>query len=135
MRLEELPLVKYPIIFRGRRRGRKLRPSMASLLDNELLDLKIDSGDKAYISNPLDLFSKTTKSIWMEIGFGGGEHISWQAENNPTTGFIGCEPFLNGVASLLREVKNKKLSNIRILADDARPFLAVSYTHLRAHET
>ena len=124
MRLEELSLIKYPIIFRGRRRGRKLRPSMANLLENELLDLKINSFDTTYIKNPFDLFSKTTKSIWMEIGFGGGEHISWQAENNPTIGFIGCEPFLNGIASLLRDVKNKKLSNIRILADDARPFLA-----------
>ena len=124
MWLEELPLVKYPIIFRGRRRGRKLRGSMANLLDNELLDVKINAFDTTYIKNPFDLFSKTTKSIWMEIGFGGGEHISWQAENNPTIGFIGCEPFLNGIASLLRDVKNKKLSNIRILADDARPFLA-----------
>ena len=124
MRLEELSLVEYPIIFRGRRRGRKLRPSMANLLENELLDLKINSFDTTYIKNPFDLFSKTTKSIWMEIGFGGGEHISWQAENNPTIGFIGCEPFLNGIASLLRDVKNKKLSNIRILAGDARPLLA-----------
>ena len=124
MWLEELSLVKYPIIFRGRRRGRKLRDSMANLLDNELPNVKINSFDTAYIKNPFDLFSKTTKAIWMEIGFGGGEHISWQAENNPSTGFIGCEPFLNGIASLLRDVKNKKLSNIRILADDARPFLA-----------
>ena len=124
MWLEELSLVKYPIIFRGRRRGRKLRDSMANLLDNELPGVKINPFNTAFIKNPFDLFSKTTKSIWMEIGFGGGEHISWQAENNPSTGFIGCEPFLNGIASLLRDVKNKKLSNIRILADDARPFLA-----------
>ena len=121
--LEELSLEKYPVIFRGRRRGRKLRPSMASLLENDLQDLKIDSSDKTYIKNPFDLFPKTTASIWMEIGFGGGEHISWQAENNPTVGFIGCEPFLNGIASLLRNIQNKQLANIRILADDARPFL------------
>ena len=81
MWLEELSLVKYPIIFRGRRRGRRLRGSMANLLDNELLDLKINSFDTTYIKNPFDLFSKTTKTIWMEIGFGGGEHISWQAAN------------------------------------------------------
>ena len=49
MRLKELSLEKYPVIFRGRRRGRKLRPSMASLLENNLLDLKIDSSDKTYI--------------------------------------------------------------------------------------
>jgi len=123
-RLDKLSFVKYPIIFRGRRRGRKLRPSMANLLNNELLDLKINSFNTTNIKNPFDLFSKTTTSIWMEIGFGGGEHIALQAENNPTVGFIGCEPFLNGIASLLRDVKNKNLSNIRILADDARPFLA-----------
>tara|TARA_E500000331_G_C17096195_1_gene643310 strand:+ start:143 stop:769 length:627 start_codon:yes stop_codon:yes gene_type:complete len=97
---------------------------MANLLNNELLDLKINSFNTTNIKNPFDLFSKTTTSIWMEIGFGGGEHIALQAENNPTVGFIGCEPFLNGIASLLRDVKNKNLSNIRILADDARPFLA-----------
>ena len=72
MRLKELSLEKYPIIFRGRRRGRKLRPSMASLLENNLLDFKIDSSDKTHIKNLFDLFPKTTTSIWMEIGFGGG---------------------------------------------------------------
>ena len=45
---------------------------MANLLDNELLDLKINSFDTKYIKNPFDLFSKTTEAIWMEIGFGGG---------------------------------------------------------------
>ena len=59
----------------------------------------------------------------MEIGFGAGEHLAWQAEHNPDVGFIGCEPYINGVASLLRHAADKNLSNIRILADDVRPFL------------
>ena len=59
----------------------------------------------------------------MEIGFGAGEHLAWQAERNPDVGFVGCEPYINGVASLLRHAADRDLSNIRILPDDVRPFL------------
>lgn len=62
----------------------------------------------------------------MEIGFGGGEHLAALAAQYPTVGFIGCEPFVNGVASLLAHIEAKSLSNIRIYDDDARhilPFL------------
>ena len=59
----------------------------------------------------------------MEIGFGSGEHIAAQAAANPETGFIGCEVFLNGVASLLRYADELKLSNLRIYDNDARHLL------------
>jgi tRNA (guanine-N7-)-methyltransferase len=59
----------------------------------------------------------------METGFGGGEHLAWQAERNPDVGFIGCEPFVNGVASLLAHVEDRNLGNVRIHADDAREVL------------
>ncbi|MEE3626251.1 tRNA (guanine(46)-N(7))-methyltransferase TrmB [Nitrospirillum sp. BR 11752] len=58
------------------------------------------------------------------MGFGGGEHLAEQAAANPDIGFIGCEPFINGVANLLQHVEAKDLSgNIRICPDDARPIL------------
>ncbi len=59
----------------------------------------------------------------MEIGFGAGEHLAWQAKHNPDVGFIGCEPYINGVARLLKVASTNKLSNIRVLVNDARPFL------------
>jgi tRNA (guanine-N7-)-methyltransferase len=75
------------------------------------------------VIEPLALFAEPKREIWMEIGFGAGEHLAWQAERNPEVGFIGCEPYINGVASLLRHAADKDLVNIRILPDDVRPFL------------
>ena len=56
----------------------------------------------------------------MEIGFGSGEHLADLAANNPSVGFVGCEPFVNGVASMLTIINEKKLKNIRIFEDDVR---------------
>lgn len=61
--------------------------------------------------------------IWLEIGFGAGEHLLDQAEAHPDVGFIGCEPFLSGVASTLAEIERRDLRNIRIAVDDARLLL------------
>lgn len=61
--------------------------------------------------------------VWLEVGFGGGEHLAAQAKKNPAVCFIGCEPFINGVASLLNLIEEKKLTNIRIFDDDARRVL------------
>jgi tRNA (guanine-N7-)-methyltransferase len=63
------------------------------------------------------------KSVWLEIGFGGGEHLAAQAAANPDVAFIGCEPFVNGVASLLDHIDKQKLKNIRVFPDDARHLL------------
>src|SRR5690606_39946737 len=60
------------------------------------------------------------REIWLEIGFGGGEHLAWQAAHNPEAGFLGCEPFINGVAKLVGEIDERGLANVRIHADDAR---------------
>lgn len=73
--------------------------------------------------DPQKLFDSPVKDVWLEIGFGNGEHLAWQAENNPHVGIIGCEPFINGVSVLLSEIEAKALSNVRLLADDARPLL------------
>ncbi len=65
-----------------------------------------------------------TSEIWLEIGFGAGEHLAAQADSHPDIGFIGCEPYINGVATLLSVIERKKLTNIRIFNDDARLLLA-----------
>ena len=59
----------------------------------------------------------------LEVGFGGGEHLAEQARRNPDTGYIGCEPFENGVAKLLTQVQTSKLRNVRVVPDDARDIL------------
>jgi tRNA (guanine-N7-)-methyltransferase len=59
-------------------------------------------------------------AVWLEIGFGGGEHLAAQAARHPDTLLIGCEPFLNGVASALRHIEEGGLKNVRLHADDAR---------------
>ncbi len=69
------------------------------------------------------LFRPGVDRVWLEIGFGGGEHLAWQAEANPDVGIIGCEPFINGVASLLKQIDDRGLDNIRIHANDARDLL------------
>jgi tRNA (guanine-N7-)-methyltransferase len=74
---------------------------------------------------PIDLavlFPNAT-SFALEVGFGGGEHLSAIAELHPETGFIGCEPFANGVAKLLTAVDARKLTNVRVQPDDARDIL------------
>ena len=61
--------------------------------------------------------------MWLEIGFGGGEHLLWQAARNPEIGLIGCEPFEDGVVKVLSAIDSDRLTNIRVHADDARPML------------
>ena len=60
---------------------------------------------------------------WLEIGFGAGEHIAWQAARNPGTLMIGCEVYRNGVAALLGQIERQKISNIRIWPEDARDLM------------
>jgi tRNA (guanine-N7-)-methyltransferase len=70
------------------------------------------------------LFPFPVQDLWIEIGFGGGEHLAAQALLYPTVGFIGCEPFVNGVASLMTHIQTQSLKNIRVVKDDARLLLA-----------
>jgi tRNA (guanine-N7-)-methyltransferase len=69
------------------------------------------------------LFPRAVDDVWLEIGFGGGEHLLWQAETHPRIGFIGCEPFLNGVGKFLRSAGEAGLANVRLYDDDARHIL------------
>jgi tRNA (guanine-N7-)-methyltransferase len=69
------------------------------------------------------LFSPTVADVWLEIGFGGGEHLLWQAARNPSVGMIGCEPFQDGVLKMLDAITAGQCRNIRLVADDVRPLL------------
>ena len=75
--------------------------------------------------DPLTLFHRPPRALWLEIGFGGGEHLAALAAAHPDVGFLGVEPFINGVAKLLRAVEAGPLANVRILKDDARLLLEV----------
>ncbi|MGB0681077.1 MAG: tRNA (guanosine(46)-N7)-methyltransferase TrmB [Magnetovibrionaceae bacterium] len=107
----------------GRRRGRKLRPNRQALIDGHLPVLRLDPADPK-LSDPLTLFPEGLTALRMEVGFGAGEHIAAQAEANPATAFIGCEPFVDGVAALLAKIDENAITNIRLLDDDARPLMA-----------
>jgi tRNA (guanine-N7-)-methyltransferase len=69
------------------------------------------------------LFEPPVREVWLEIGFGGGEHLLWQARHNPEVGFIGAEPFEDGVVKVLAEIDDHQRTNLKIHADDARDLL------------
>ena len=107
----------------GRRRGRKLRIYKSALMESLLPRLRIAPPEPGVLLDPTRLFDSPVGKVWLEIGFGSGEHLAAQATAHPDIGMIGCEPFLNGVANLLEHIDNESQRNIRILADDARPLL------------
>jgi tRNA (guanine-N7-)-methyltransferase len=74
--------------------------------------------------DPFGLFAARPAAVWLEVGFGGGEHLAEQALRHPEIGFIGCEVFENGVARLIGEVAQHGLANVRVFTDDARLLLA-----------
>ena len=100
--------------FYGRRKGHALRRHHLQLVDELLPTLRAD------LSDPL---KGVAEPRWLEIGFGGGEHLAHQASLHPEVCFIGAEPFVNGVAKLLALIEDKQLSNIRIHDGDARELL------------
>ncbi len=107
----------------GRRRGRKLRRGQRDLAAALLPQLSFVLPESAAL-DPTGLFAFRPAAVWLEIGFGGGEHLAAQAAAHPGIGFIGCEVFDNGVARLVAAVARQGLGNVRIFADDARLLLA-----------
>lgn len=103
----------------GRRQGRKLRRGRRALIEELLPKIEIVPPSAGRLE-PRDLFPSPVAAVWLEIGFGAGEHLAAQARAHPGHGFIGCEPFVNGIASLLASVAQDDLANLRVFTDDAR---------------
>lgn len=109
--------------FFGRRKGHKLRAHQAYLIEHLLPRLALDIGG----ASPPDLagmFDPPADAVRLEIGFGGGEHLVAEALAFPDTGFIGCEPYVNGMAKILTQIEAHNIGNIRLFAGDAAELLA-----------
>lgn len=105
----------------GRKGGRPLSARQKTLLAERLHLWQIPPGDEAL--DPAALFPGKS-GIWLEIGFGGAEHLIAQAKRHPATGFIGCEPFVEGVAKAVIGIEDEGLGNVRLWPDDVRFLLA-----------
>lgn len=102
----------------GRRGGRPLSGRQKVLMDELLpiVSVPIRSGEALA---PEGLFANA-KEIWLEIGFGGGEHVSGQAKANPQAGILASEVFFEGIAKLLSQIDDAGLQNVRVWPEDAR---------------
>jgi tRNA (guanine-N7-)-methyltransferase len=103
----------------GRIKSRPIKPRQAALVETLLPQLRPPEGP----FDPRTLMDGT-REAWLEIGFGGGEHMASQAARAPDVLIVGCEPFLNGVASAVRHVAEQDLKNVRIHDGDARELAA-----------
>ena len=108
--------------FFGRRKGHALKPRQAKLLDELLPRLAIDLTTPAP-ANLAALFPMPVDGVRLEIGFGAGEHMIAEAEREPRTGFIGVEPFINGMAKALATIAETNLVNVRLHFGDAAVLL------------
>lgn len=108
----------------GRRHGRALsrtrRSALAELLPRHRLSLPVDGGRL----DPRLSFRSTVSEVWLEIGFGAGEHLVGRALSRPDVGCIGCEPYIPGVAALLTRVEKLGIEGVRVFPDDARLLLS-----------
>ena len=114
--------------FYGRFKGKGMRASQQAYLDEDLLALS--PGAVTWDDNPervpLELSDRFgDKDLWLEIGFGGGEHFVHMASRYPDVGIIGCEPYINGVAMLLGKIRKAGVKNIAVHPGDARDLFDV----------
>jgi tRNA (guanine-N7-)-methyltransferase len=107
--------------FFGRRKGHKLRAHQADLIAQLLPKLSLDIAQPPALTG---LFGITVDTVRLEIGFGGGEHLIAEAQAFPNTGFIGCEPYVNGMAKILSLIEANDVRNIRLFAGDAAELLS-----------
>ena len=107
--------------FFGRRHGKKLRKEQAQNLAGLFPQLALDCRTSL---QPEQIFPVVKKGYWLEIGFGGGEHLLHNAQTYPEIGHLGCEPFINGLAKLVAAIGRTGLDNIRLHDDDALQVLA-----------
>ncbi|MDB5462292.1 MAG: putative S-adenosylmethionine-dependent methyltransferase [Phenylobacterium sp.] len=108
-----------PLRSYGRLKTRTIKPRQAALVENLLPSLRPPAG--AFDPRAL---KPDAAGIWLEIGFGGGEHMAAQAGLHPDVLVIGAEPFQNGVASALRHIDEQALGNVRVHDGDARDLMA-----------
>lgn len=115
--------------FHGRRRGKRLRAGRQKLMDTLLPKLRVDpraiAGADEGNGDPRALFARPLSAVWLEIGFGGGEHLAAQAQARPDIGFIGAEPFRDGVGKLMSAIERDGQDNILVYDDDVRKLLPV----------
>lgn len=104
----------------GRRKGPKLSAHQTELRRTLLNKIAFDPNRDAWLQ-----FPDSVRELWLEVGFGAGEHLFQLAAENPTAGLIGAEPYESGVAKLLTKLANKPLNNVRIYEGDGRDILAV----------
>ncbi len=115
--------------FYGRISGKGLHSSHKRYLAEDLSDLAPSgvSWKENPDRHPLDLKAifGDDRPVWLEVGFGGGEHLIHQAEQNPNVGIIGCEPYINGVATLLGKIRKSGATNLSVHPGDARDMMDV----------
>ncbi len=104
--------------FFGRRHGKPLRPQQIDALEHLLPGLKLDLSQPA-TTDLSSLFQTQVKHVRLEIGFGGGEHLLHESARFPETGFIGVEPFINGMAKMVSTLNAKPQGNLRLFDEDA----------------
>ena len=109
--------------FFGRRKGHKLRAYQADLIESLLPRLGLDTSSAAP-SQLAEIFDRKLDDVRLEIGFGGGEHLAAEALAFPNIGFIGCEPYVNGMAKVLAQLEAHNIANVRLFAGDAAELLA-----------
>tara|TARA_R110002096_G_scaffold14582_5_gene50696 strand:+ start:11617 stop:12339 length:723 start_codon:yes stop_codon:yes gene_type:complete len=115
--------------FYGRIKGKSLHKAQQRYMAEDLDDLKPtgvtwdDNPDRTQI-DPTDWFGND-HDIWLEVGFGGGEHMVHQATLNPDVNIVGCEPYINGVAMLLGKIRTAKCKNVVVHPGDARDMMDV----------
>jgi tRNA (guanine-N7-)-methyltransferase len=107
----------------GRRKAKPLSARKERLIGELLPRLRLDLKTPAP-SLLTGLFAPPVEDVWLEIGFGSGEHLLWQAETHKDVGFIGCEPFTNGLGTLLGAIEDRDIATIRVHDGDAREVLA-----------
>ena len=108
----------------GRIRGRKLSARQDALLRDLLPKVAVDPARPlAGRTGAISLPAAQSRPLWLEIGFGGGEHLVWQARHHTDADLIGCEPYVEGVVKVLSAIREERLGNVRIHAGDARDVL------------
>ncbi len=111
-----------PLRSYGRRKAKPLSARKERLIGELLPRLRLDLKVKPPAELG-DLFPAAVTDVWLEIGFGSGEHLLWQAETHKDVGLIGCEPFINGMGTMLGAIEDRGLDTIRLHDGDAREVL------------